>query len=169
MALVGGNIQLNRGGLYAPSGQIELVSIAGSRTVALAKAGTNQRLSVPGELARADISMINNAIIDVTNPQGESIAVTAQNLDLENSSPRIRAGVARGTSILPSGNIYIDVVDRLSISTGGFINRVDSRTGVKSGVSGDINITDSSIILRNENVISPNVFAACQRLKCTSG
>ena len=102
-------------------------------------------------------------------PQGGSITITAQNLDLENSSPRIRAGVARGTSILPSGNIYIDVVDRLSISTGGFINRVDSRTSVKSGVSGDINITDGSIILRNENVISPNVFAACQRLKCTSG
>ena len=106
---------------------------------------------------------------NVTNPQGGSIAITAQNLDLENSSPRIRAGVARGTSILPSGNIYIDVVDRLIISTGGFINRVDSSTSEKSGVSGDINITDGSIILRNENVVSPNVFAACQCLKCTSG
>ena len=114
-------------------------------------------------------SAIFNNVTDVTNPQGGSIAIAAQNLDLENSSPRIRAGVARGTSILPSGNIYIDVVDRLSISTGGFINRVDSRTGVKSGVSGEINITAGSIILRNENVVSPNVFAACQCLKCTSG
>ena len=81
----------------------------------------------------------------------------------------IRAGVARGTGILPSGNIYIDIVDRLIISTGGFINRVDSSTSEKSSVFGDVNITDGSIILRNENVINPNVFAACQRLKCTSG
>ena len=147
--LVGGNLQLNRGGLYAPGGRIELVSIAGTGTVALAGAGKNQRLSVPRELARADISMINNAIVDVTNPQGGSIAMTAQNLDLDKSSPRIRAGVARGTSILPSGTIDMDVVDRLSISTGGLINRVDSRTGGKSGISGDINITAGSIVLRN--------------------
>ena len=95
LALVGGNVLLDSGNLQALGGRVELGGVAGAGTVELNANSNNQGFIFPDELARADVSLTNGALVDVRAGGGGSIAINAQNLSLAGES-RLWAGIVQG-------------------------------------------------------------------------
>ncbi|KAB8334752.1 filamentous hemagglutinin N-terminal domain-containing protein [Scytonema tolypothrichoides VB-61278] len=113
IALVGGNVSLNGGILFAPGGRIELGGLSTAGTVGLNGDGS---LSFPVGVQRADVSLTNRAIAYVQGGGGGNIAVNARNLDLLGGSllyGGIQSGL--GTPGAQAGDIRIDVTDRVRI------------------------------------------------------
>ncbi|QDL07183.1 hypothetical protein DP113_03965 [Brasilonema octagenarum UFV-E1] len=113
LALVGGNVSLNGGGLIAQGGRIELGGLSAAGTVGLSGDGS---LSFPVGVQRADVSLSNRAIAYVQGGGGGNIAVNARNLDLLGGS-RLFAGIESGlgTPGAQAGDIKIDATDRVKI------------------------------------------------------
>jgi large exoprotein involved in heme utilization and adhesion len=57
LLLVGGNISMNGGGLYAFGGRVELGGLAGAGTIGLNGDGNNLSLSFPNSVERSDVSL----------------------------------------------------------------------------------------------------------------
>jgi filamentous hemagglutinin family protein len=88
LALVGGDVNLDGGVLTAPGGRVELGGLATTGTVGLNMDENNFRLSFPDGVARANVSLTNQAFVDVTADEGGgSIAVNARNLDILGEVP----------------------------------------------------------------------------------
>ena len=127
LALLGGNVSLNGGILQAPGGQIELGGLAGAGTVGLSFNGNNPSLSFPDGITRADLSLANSAVIDVTANTGGDVFIYARNVELLGDSnicagigPNADCGSTIGTSVgstsSQAGNILIDATDQVSLS-----------------------------------------------------
>jgi large exoprotein involved in heme utilization and adhesion len=65
LLLVGGNVSLDGGSLYARGGRIELGGLAGTGTVGLNVDNNNLSLSFPDVVERADVSLSNDAEVNV--------------------------------------------------------------------------------------------------------
>jgi filamentous hemagglutinin family protein len=83
LALVGGNVTIQRSNLQALGGRVELGSVAGSGRVGLNIDGNNLNLSFPNQLARADVTLSSSGI-DVTGANG-GMRIVAQNIDITRS------------------------------------------------------------------------------------
>jgi filamentous hemagglutinin family protein len=88
LLLLAGNIDLNGGTLRAFGGQVEVVALAGTGRVGLTIDGNNLDFSVPNNIPKADIFMINGARIANTSLLGDGeIQVVGNSLKIsENSS-----------------------------------------------------------------------------------
>ncbi|NJM89276.1 MAG: filamentous hemagglutinin N-terminal domain-containing protein, partial [Hydrococcus sp. RU_2_2] len=95
LLLLGGNVSLDRGFLQAFGGRVELGGVTETGTVGLNIEDNNFSLSFPNNVARADVSLTNNALVDVTAGGGGSIAINARNLELSEGSG-LRAGIRQG-------------------------------------------------------------------------
>ena len=78
--MLGGDININSGGLVALGGRVELGRLASAGTVGLNQDGNNLGLSFPDSVERSDTSLSNDAGVRVTASDGGSIAVNARNL-----------------------------------------------------------------------------------------
>ena len=101
LLLVGGNVLIDGGELKVPGGRVELAGLAGAETVRLNVNGNNLSLSFPDSVARADISLFNQATVDVNADSGGSVAINAQNVSLKSSS------ISSNTEQGDGGGIYI--------------------------------------------------------------
>ncbi|WP_235082869.1 filamentous hemagglutinin N-terminal domain-containing protein [Chlorogloeopsis fritschii PCC 9212] len=113
LALVGGNVSLDGGILYAPGGRIELGGLSTAGTVGINNDGS---LSFPDGVARGDVSFTNRVIAYVAAGGGGDIAVNARNLDVLEGSDLV-AGIeaGSGTPNAQSGDIVINATDKLRI------------------------------------------------------
>ena len=93
LTLIGGDITLDGGGLTAPGGRVELggLSTAGEVTIE-----DNGSLSFPDGVTKADISLSNDAEVNVSAGGGGAINVNANNLVLSEGS-ELYAGIAENT------------------------------------------------------------------------
>lgn len=134
LLLVGGDVRLDGGQLTAPGGRVELGGLASFGTVGLNFEQNNLLLSFPVEVPRANVSLTNGALVDVTAGGGGSIAVSAKNLDISGGSSLL-AGIGAGLGSVgtQAGNIEIDATERVSISG-------TSPTGSASRISSLVNI-----------------------------
>ncbi len=124
LALVGGNLSVDSAKLLTPGGQVELGGVAGTGTVGLFVNGNAVSLSFHEPLARADVSLLNGAEVNVRADSRGSIAINAQNLNLEGGST-LKAGIASGSGSVDSkaGNIEIDAIGTITLTdTGSFIS-----------------------------------------------
>jgi filamentous hemagglutinin family protein len=177
LALVGGNIMLNQARLEAPGGRVELGGVASSGLVGLNMNGNAIDLSVPDQLARADVGL-SRSNIDVTGNRG-SIRVFAQNIDLSGSmlltqipaDSRLPNTSTGGMELNATGSITISqsfltnqlqgqgtlgsvnliAGDGISFNSSWIQNHVNP-TGV--GNAGNINITTGSLSVTNSNLQS---------------
>ncbi|KAB8332005.1 filamentous hemagglutinin N-terminal domain-containing protein [Scytonema tolypothrichoides VB-61278] len=136
-ALVGGNVSLNGGILFAPGGRIELGGLSAPGTVGLNGDGS---LSFPVGVQRADVSLTNGAIAYVQGGGGGNIAVNARNLDLLGGSilyGGIQSGL--GTPGAQAGDIKIDATDRVRIQ-----GTTSSRSGILNS-TGNFSSNSSNI------------------------
>ena len=153
LLLVGGDINIDGGGLYALGGRVELGGLAGTGTVGLNGDGNNLSLSFPNGVDRSNVSFSNGAYVYVVADNGGSIVVNARNLEITGES-FLLAGIANG---LDSGNSNVGNID---INATGSINlkddsRIDNRVQSKaSGQAGDVNISANTLQVEGGSWVS---------------
>ncbi|MEH2153267.1 two-partner secretion domain-containing protein [Nostoc sp.] len=146
LLLVGGEVRLEGGQIVSLGSRVELGGVAGQGIVGLSETAGDRRLSFPSTVARSDVFLSNNAQINVRGGGGGSIAVTAQNVALSESSI-LRSGINSGLGFAgaQAGDIQLDAIDRIDITDGSFIANVVRPGGI--GNTGGINITTGWLAL----------------------
>jgi filamentous hemagglutinin family protein len=150
LMLLGGDINVEGGNLTAPGGRIELGGLREVGTVLLNEGGS---FSFPQEVLRADVSLDNEAEVNVRASNGGSIAVNAQNLSLNRESSLL-TGIKEGSGSATSkaGDIDINATGIVSIADGSLLTNTVRQEA--TGEGGDINIATKSLFLRNSSRIS---------------
>ena len=144
ITLVGGNISFNGGVTFAPGGKVELGGLAEEGTVNF---NSDFSLSFPENLTKADVSLINEAEINVRADSGGSIVLTSRNFEiLEGSKVRAGIGSGFGSSQSTAGNINVNSNETINISGANtFISNAVVEGAI--GNAGDVNIITKSLIL----------------------
>jgi filamentous hemagglutinin family protein len=155
--LTGGNVAIDGGQLLAPGGRVELAGVAAAGEVGLTQQGQEWRLSVPDGLARADVAIGNDALIDVRSDSGGSIAITARNFTSTGLGTRIRAGIAEGLGTVEAqaGDIDINATEAINLDEMVISNRVEQKG---TGNTGNINITTGTLSLTNGTEVVASTF-----------
>jgi filamentous hemagglutinin family protein len=156
LLLVGGNVTLDRGQLHALGGRIELGGLAGAGTVGLNVEDNNLRLSYPAGVPRANVSLTNGAVVDVTATGGGNIAINARNLDLETSVLQAGIGKDLQSDGTQAGDITLDTTEAMKIAGSSRItNNVESGA---VGNAGNILIKADSLSLTDGAELSAVTF-----------
>ena len=156
LALVGGNVNFERGKVTIRGGNIELGGLLSSGTVGFNPDGS---LSF-ADLAKADVSLSNAAEINVTGANGGNININARNLNLEagefGESIITRAVVGDTASAeSQSGNITINAAEDVTVDNSRITNRVLPRA---LGNSGKIAIATNNLILTNGGEVNASTI-----------
>ena len=123
LLLVGGEIAINEGKLNAPGGRVELAGIAGEGTVGLNVDGNNLSLIVPDGVAKADISLSNQALVSTSGEGGGAIQVWGKGITV-NGGSKIEASTL-GT--LPGKGLSVNASESVQVVG-------ESPTGIRSGL-----------------------------------
>ncbi len=152
LALIGGDIELDRTLVRSLGGRVELAAFSGTGAVGL---NPDSSLSIPTDLPRADIALFNSQI-GITAGNNSSIAVHARNLDLSENSQivsQIGSGVGANRQ---GGNITLDATGVVQIKEGSRVRNIVS--GSESGNAGDILINTGSLFMTDDARLSASVF-----------
>ncbi|BAU10548.1 filamentous haemagglutinin outer membrane protein [Leptolyngbya sp. NIES-3755] len=157
LALVGGTVNLEGGELLAPGGRVELVGVAASGEVGLTQQGQELRVNVPDGVARAEIAIGNDAIVNVRSGDGGSIGIIARNFTSTGAGTRIRAGIAAGLGTVEAqaGDIDINATEAVNLDEMLITNDV---TEGSTGNAGNINIITGTLSLTNGAVVGASTF-----------
>ncbi|WP_208341480.1 beta strand repeat-containing protein, partial [Aetokthonos hydrillicola] len=157
LLLVGGNINIDGGGLRAYGGNIELTGLAAPGNVGLNIVGNSLTSVVPNGVERADVSLNNGAELNVRGANGGDIKIQARNLNLAGQS-KLRAGIESGLGTADSrgGNVEINATGTTNLTEQSFIS--NSLLEQSSGKTGDISITTESLRLSNGAALSSTTF-----------
>ncbi|GAA6616399.1 filamentous hemagglutinin N-terminal domain-containing protein [Scytonema sp. NUACC26] len=136
LLLVGGDIRLDGGVLFAPGGRVELGGVAGSGIVGL-NVDENLHLSFPDRLARADIFLTNNGAVNTSGEGGGDIQVYGNNVTLAN-----RSFIFSDTLGSQNGKGVFIRASKLDMSGGSNI----SASTVNSGNAGNVQIQASDAV-----------------------
>ena len=126
LALVGGDINLAEGNIFAPGGRVELGGLSAAGIVTINENGS---LNFPQRIERADITLTNQATVDVRAGGGGFINFNARNLTLSEKS-KLFAGIAKnlGSPNAQAGDITINATESVRlIGTG--LNQLRTVTG----------------------------------------
>lgn len=137
ISLIGGNINLEGGLLKAPGGKIELGGLNQAGIIEITEEGN---LSFPSNIAQADISLSESAVVDVTsNNNGDAgeISIMGQTFELSNNAQLIARNPGEGNQA-DGGNVTLDIADSVVIKNGASINVEVESDGI--GNAGEVNI-----------------------------
>ncbi|BAZ10156.1 filamentous hemagglutinin outer membrane protein [Calothrix sp. NIES-4071] len=152
LLLLGGNINMDGGGLNAFGGRVELGGLAGAGTVGL-NTGNNLSLIFYDTVQRASVSLTNEASVYVGAATGSgSIAINAQNLNVSNQS-KLYAGINEGLEPIATtaGNITLDATGAIEVNGASYIfNYVEDGA---LGNGGNITIKSRALSLGNDSQI----------------
>ncbi|WP_242051651.1 filamentous hemagglutinin N-terminal domain-containing protein [Nostoc sp. FACHB-280] len=163
LALVGGEITLDNGILFAPNGQIKLAAVGGDTTFGLDINGSSVGFELSENLRRAPINLTNGSFI-VTNGNsaielfggqiglegstiaslGGSIWVDATQFNLNNGSS-IQSITSRAAN---GGDIQIQASDAVTVTNGSLI----SSTSNNSATGGDVTINSKKITVAGDGI-----------------
>lgn len=154
LILAGQPINLTGGSLRAPGGRVELAGIAGIGIVDL-QTNNGLSLTVPADLALADVSLQNGTEINVRAGGGGSISVNAGNFSLADGSI-LRAGIAaqQGSVGSQAGDVTIHAAKTVRLSDTSFI----ANSVLGTGNSGNVTLTADAISLLNGSQINASTF-----------
>ncbi len=144
-ALLGGDVNFTGGAIDSSGSNVFIGGLSESGTISL---DDNFHPSFPDDVARADVSIINGARVDVRAGGGGSITVNARNLEVREGS-QLLAGIGEdlGTPEAQAGDITINATDTVLFDNRSFaFNDIDSG-GV--GNAGDVSVTTSSLEVTN--------------------
>ena len=161
LALVGGDVTLDGGILIAPGGRVELGGLSAAGEIRLSEDGN---LIFPDGVARADVSLTNEAEVNVRAGGGGSISVNARNLVLREGS-QLLAGIEEGMGSpgAVGGDLEINATDKISIererADSEFTDEIANQVGENGiGNSGNILITTGSLEITNGAGLSTVTF-----------
>ena len=104
ITLIGGNINLEGGRLFAPEGRVELGGLSAAGEIGINADGS---LSFPEGVARADVTLTNGARVDAStfgDENGGGIQITGDSVTIQNESLITTQTLGEGNG----GNIEID-------------------------------------------------------------
>ena len=160
LLLLGGDVTINDGLLNAPSGNIEIAGVNGVGTVELNNQGNNLSLSFPASVTRANVSISNDAVLEVNaskrgsiTSNGGSITINAQNIDISESNLQSENAGKTDTN-QQAGDITLNATGNIKIVDGGNISNNDSTNPI--GKSGSIRIEADSLLLDDANLSTGN-------------
>ncbi|WP_293086664.1 filamentous hemagglutinin N-terminal domain-containing protein [Moorena sp. SIO3H5] len=143
MALLGGEVNLNGATLQVPGGRVELGGLSSPGTVTLNGATS---VSFPDGVQRANVSLTNGSLVDVTSVNAGTIAINGSNFDM--SASELQAGLTSQTTSIPdavAGNISINANGNTNLSDRSLIAN-DLLTGA-IGNGGLIELTTSDLTI----------------------
>jgi filamentous hemagglutinin family protein len=152
LALVGGDVKLDAGILYAPGGQIEVAGLAGEGTLGLSVNDNNLRLSFPDGVARADVSLTNESVMAAAFEGGGTIVINARNLILGNSFLQTGIDVGLGSPGIQAGDIILNATEAITIEQSSIIQNEVKPDATGNG--GNINIRARSLSLSDQSELS---------------
>ncbi|MCC5603768.1 two-partner secretion domain-containing protein [Nostoc favosum] len=144
LLLLGGDINMDGGGLLAFGGRVELGGLAGTGTVGLNGDDNNLSLSFPNSVERSNVFLSNGAGVAVTADDGGSIAINARNLEMTGESG-LFAGIATGlgSDNSKAGNIEINATGVINLDNDSLISNQVGREA--NGQAGDINLSANTL------------------------
>ncbi|PSB16172.1 hypothetical protein C7B65_22340, partial [Phormidesmis priestleyi ULC007] len=140
LLLLGGNVTIDGGQLNAWGGRVELGGLAKPGIIGL---NENWSLRFPDGIARSDVSVTNQAFIDVQAANGGNISIYAHNLGISRNS-YLFAGIreALGNQESQAGDIILDAIGEIQVRDRSFVsNFIDTGS---TGNGGNINIVADS-------------------------
>ncbi|WP_019503291.1 filamentous hemagglutinin N-terminal domain-containing protein [Pleurocapsa sp. PCC 7319] len=161
--LAGGDITADGGGIVAVGGRVELGAVGESGTLGINFEGDNINFDFPDDLARANVSLINNAGFLVSGSGGGDIAITANNIDILEGSG-LFAGIfsGLGSANAQAGDITLQANESVTVDgvtedgdVSGIFNQVDSDA---IGNSGTLNIDTANLSVTNGAQIGSSTF-----------
>jgi filamentous hemagglutinin family protein len=182
LALVGGNLSLDGASIKTPEGRVELAGVAGLGTLGVEVNNNDLSLSFPSDLARADISVTNKAVIDVSGEGGGAVQFQGRQVTLSNESQvfadtlgerdgqgisiqAVQLTIQGGTQLSAStsgsgqgGNVEVNASDSVELigtsANGQKPSKFDSDVLDASGDAGGLTITTRRLIIRDGARIS---------------
>jgi filamentous hemagglutinin family protein len=148
LALVGSNVNLDNGGLFAPGGRVELGGLREAGAVNLNLDSNNLQLSYPDRISKADISLNNQSTVNVNGDRAGDIHIEGSNVSLAGAS-----SIASLTGNQDSGEIFIGA-EKLKVAENSRIASITSGTAQ----GGDITIDANSLELQDSSLIFTNSF-----------
>jgi filamentous hemagglutinin family protein len=143
LALVGGKVTIDGGNLMAPSGRIELGSVAENNTVSLTPIGSGWKLGYQGVSGFQDIRLINSTRLNADGNGTGSISITGNNIDvLNNSIVRAETSTNSQLSDYPAGGVMLDAKGTIAVKNDSVIT---SQVRNVVGNAGNINIQARSL------------------------
>ncbi|MEH1931160.1 two-partner secretion domain-containing protein, partial [Nostoc sp.] len=157
LLLVGGNVSIDGGELFANGGRVELGGLAAPGNVNLLFNGDNLSLKFPLNVTRASVSLTNKAGVYVTGAGGGNIAVNARNVEILGGSV-LSAGIGQGLGKpeTVAGDITLNATGEIKVA-GGSIVRNLVRLG-SQGNGGNITIDSGSFSLRDGALLNASTF-----------
>ncbi|MBD2778921.1 filamentous hemagglutinin N-terminal domain-containing protein [Iningainema tapete] len=157
LLLVGGDIYMDGGGLYAFGGRVELAGASGAGTVGLNGNDSNLSLSFPDNLVRADVSITNLGGVSVRAGDGGSIVINSHNLNMDGGS-LLLAGIESGLGSISSiaGDIEINATGLIKLTNNSYIQNGVGPGSVGKG--GNIKIATGSFALTNGASLNNRTF-----------
>ncbi len=161
LGLLGGNIALEGGSLFVPSGRIELGSVAPNNLVNLIPSGTAFNLDYKGVNNFQDIRLTQEAFVSTTGNSGGSVQVQGRNITVAGGSG-ISAnltgdGVGGGLTVNASESAQVIGENAQGNGISGLRVQV---LGTGTGKGGDMTINTPTFIVKDGAQISTGVFGA---------
>jgi filamentous hemagglutinin family protein len=158
IGLIGGTVTMNGGQINAPGGRVELGGFSAPGTVTLGVDSNNLRAQFPNNVARGDVSLTNQARVNVAGAGGGDIATIARNIEILGGS-RFRSGIETelGTPQAVAGDIKLNATGELVVvGSNSFIgNNVNLNS---KGNGGNIIIDAGSLSLRDGATIRASTY-----------
>ncbi len=156
--LIGGDINIDAGGIVAFGGRVDLASIAGKGEVELNQDRNNLSLNVADTASRGNITLTNDAGVIVTAGDGGDIAIAGKNIDILGGSS-LNAGILSqlGSVDAQAGDITLNATEKITITNLSKVNNNVNSDAI--GNSGDINIVGKLVEINDGAEISANTNA----------
>jgi large exoprotein involved in heme utilization and adhesion len=159
LALVGGEVALEGGNLFARNGRVELGSVAGNSRVSLTATNTGYALSYEGVEDFQDIRLLQNALVDAGGKEGGSIQVQGRNVTLTGGSALFLEGAGVGEGLSVNASESVQVIGRSAdglLGSAVFANSASDSTGDV----GNLTITTKRLVIRDGALVSAITFGA---------
>jgi filamentous hemagglutinin family protein len=152
IGLIGGNVSMNGGVIIALGGRVELGGLSVPGTVTLGVEGNNLRAQFPTNVARGDVSLTNQAGVNVAGAGGSDIAITARNLEILGGS-YLNGGIfpGVGTPEAVAGDIKLNATGKIVVANGAIFNDVSPNS---IGQGGNIIIDADTVSLEDSTQIT---------------
>jgi filamentous hemagglutinin family protein len=154
LALIGGDVRFDGGVITAPGGRVELGGLSATGTISFNDDGS---FSFPKGIARSNISLSNDAFVNVSSKGGGSIRVNTNNLELSSGS-FLNAGISvdSDSKDAQAGDIVIDATNAINLSQ---TSNIFNQAGANAvGNAGNIEINTNSLKLTDGSQITSGSF-----------
>jgi filamentous hemagglutinin family protein len=153
IGLIGGNVSLNGGRIISQTGgRVELGGLSAPGSVGVGIEGANLRLSFPQDVARANVSLNNQAVINTVGTAGADISIKAKNIEVLSGS-NIANGIRSGTGT--AGDVKLQATEIINI---GGVNTIVTNAVVLSGNGGNILIDAANVTVQDSALIGTTNF-----------